>query len=184
MRAAPTPGAGAMVESESSTTGSTSSQKFVAFGGATQPPRSSERARPRVSLRQTQQAKPFPALTAASAGSSGANSAPFSRELRRVIRGRREAPVAGPRARQSERPDDLESPVIPRLVMMATITDGLRSARGRRERVALHHAPTKAREDARALSWPVRVAARAGNSSEQIGVDRSKSESCLQFDRH
>jgi hypothetical protein len=51
--------------------------KFVAFGGATQPPRSSERARPSVSLRQTQQAKTFPALTAASAAPSGANSTRF-----------------------------------------------------------------------------------------------------------
>ena len=132
MRAAPTPGAGATGESESNTTGSTSSQKFVAFGGATQPPRSSERARPRVSLRQTQQAKPFPALTAASAGSSGANSAPFSRELRRVIRVRRETPGASTRARQSERPDDLESPLIPRLVISATITDFVMMGRGRR----------------------------------------------------
>ena len=64
-------------ESESSTTSSTFSSKFVAFGGATQPPRSSARARPSVSLRQTPHAKPFPALTAASAAPSGANSARF-----------------------------------------------------------------------------------------------------------
>ena len=112
-RATLTPGAGATDESESKTTGSTSSPKFVAFGGATQPPRSSERARPSVSLLQTPHAKPFPALTAASAAPSGENSAPFSRGLRRVIRRRRETPGAGPRARQSERPDDLESPLIP-----------------------------------------------------------------------
>ena len=54
-------------------------------------------------------------------------------------------------------------------------------ARDRRERAALDHPPTKAREEARALSWPVRVAARAGKSSEHIGVDRSKSEFGVQF---
>ena len=62
-RAAATPGTGATDESESSTTGSTFSRKFVAFGGATQPPRSSERARPSVSLRQSRMQNRFPRAT-------------------------------------------------------------------------------------------------------------------------
>ena len=49
-RVAPTPGADATGESESSTTRFTFSPKFIAFGGATQPPRSLERAHPSVSL--------------------------------------------------------------------------------------------------------------------------------------
>jgi len=62
---------------------------------------------------------------------SGANS-PFSRELHRVIRGRREMPGKGPRARQIERPDDFESPLDPRLVVMATITYFVMMGCGRR----------------------------------------------------
>jgi len=65
-------------------------------------------------------------------GTFGRKLNPFSRELRRVIRVRREAPGASPRARQSEMPDDLESPLIPRLVMIATIIDFVMMGRGRR----------------------------------------------------
>ena len=59
-----------------------------------------------------------------------------------------------------------------------------RHARGRRERAAVDRESAKAHEDARAPSWPVRVDARAGKSSERIGADRSKSEFTLHFDRH
>ena len=65
-------------------------------------------------------------------GTFGRKLNPFSRELRRVIRVRRETPGASPRARQSEMPDDLESPMIPRLVMIATIIDFVMMGRGRR----------------------------------------------------
>ena len=65
-------------------------------------------------------------------GTFGRKLNPFSRELRRVIRVRRETPGASPRARQSERPDDLESPLIPRLVMIATIIEFVMMGRGRR----------------------------------------------------
>ena len=124
-------GAGATDESESSTTGSTFSPKFVAFGGATQPPRSSERARPSVSLRHTT-SKTVSRAHCRVRGTFGRKLNPFSRELRRVIRVRRETPGASPRARQSERPDDLESPLIPRLVMIATKIDFVMMGRGRR----------------------------------------------------
>ena len=86
-RAAPTPGADATDESKSSKTRSTFSPKFVAFGGAIQPPRSSERALPSVTpMRLTLHAKPFPTLTAAPAAPSSANSPPFQREPRRMTR--------------------------------------------------------------------------------------------------
>ena len=133
-------------------------------------------------------------LNAAPAAPSIANAPRFSHEPRRETRDGREAPRAGPRACETERTRRARVPTDSSVGDFGDNhrfrDDGARStsrdeprghARGRRERAALDHAPTKACEEARALSWPVRVAARAGKSSEHIGVDRSKSEFCLHF---
>ena len=64
----------------------------------------------------------------------------------------------------------------------STRRDELRGhAHGHRERAALNHAPTKACEGARALSWRVRVAARAGKSSSYFELDRVKSSYTVQI---
>ena len=86
--------------------------KFAAFGGAIQPPRSSERGRPSVSLmRLTPHAKPFPTLTAAPAAPSSANSSPFQREPRQVTRHSRLQSRNAPRGAMSapEREDSTRS---------------------------------------------------------------------------
>ena len=119
-------------------------------------------------------------------GTFGRKLNPFSRELRRVIRIRRETPGASPRARQSERTRPARVPTDSSVGDFGDIhrfrDDGARStsrdeprghARGRRERAALDHAPMKAREEAIALSWHVRAAARAGKSSSYIELLRA-----------
>ena len=111
----------------------------------------------------------------------------------------RHAAGGKPPARAHERArarglDALVSPLIPRDGDFGDNhrfrDDGARStsrdeprghARGRRERVALHHAPTKASEDARAFSWPARVAARAGKSSSYFELHRVKSSYPMHF---
>ena len=65
-------------------------------------------------------------------GTFGRKLNPFSRELRRVIRVRRETPGASPRARQSERPDDLEFTLDLRFVLIATNIDFVMMGCGRR----------------------------------------------------
>ncbi len=96
----------------------------------------------------------------------------------RDTRGGREAPRAGPRVSESERTRRARVPTdssvgdfgdnhrFRDVGARSTSRDEPRGhASGRRERAALDHAPTKAREEAHAISWPLRVAARAGKSS-------------------
>ena len=124
-------------------------------------------------------------LNAAPAAPSIANAPRFSHEPRQETRGGREAPRAGPRACESERTRRARVPTDSSVGDFGDNhrfrDDGARStsrdeprghARGRRERAALDHAPTKAREEARALSWPVRAAPRAGKSSSYIELNR------------
>ena len=178
MRAAPTPGAGATGESESNTTGSTSSQKFVAFGGATQPPRSSERACPSVSLmRLTPHPKPFPTLTAAQAAPSSANSPPFEREPRRVTRHNRLQSRNAPRGTTSAPEREDPTSRVPGDSSNGGGGDGhrfrnkeprstsrggaIRHARGRRERAWVDHESRSMCDEARAHFVPCASRSRA-----------------------
>lgn len=188
-RAAPTPRAGATGESESSTNRSTfsttsqqSSLRLVARRSlrvlrGTRPPE-------RASLRQNTTHKTVSRAHCRVRGTFGRELNPvFARAMSGNTRQTGNT-RCGPKS-ASER--EASRPRVPTnsLVGDGSDNDGFRNdgarstsrdeprghARDRRERMALDHAPTKSREDACAISWPVRVAAHAEKPSEQIEVD-------------